>query len=131
MFAQPWNAARRSSDTVSSANRIASQPLGSVASRPLRIPIAIWPLGIREQEQGPPGSYGHSAIVASCRKGSSGEWQNRPYLPLRTLLLLAEYAFYCLHVDRARPRSRASAQPANRRKKPRAARASLDGDAHC
>ena len=53
-------------------------------------PIASWPTGIREQEQGPPGSYGDSAIVVVWNEGSSAEWQKSPYLPLRTPLLLPD-----------------------------------------
>jgi len=47
---------------------------------------------IREQEQGPPGSYGDSAIGSAWREGSSREWQKSPYLPLRPPLLLPEHA---------------------------------------
>ena len=68
-------------------------PLGhSGSDRELanRDPIASWPLGIREQERGPAGSYGDSAIVAVWNEGSSAEWQKSPYLPLRTPLLLPD-----------------------------------------
>src|ERR1043166_6685193 len=49
---------------------------------PLRIrSVASRPLRILEQEQGPPGSYGDSAIVSAWPEGWSGHWQNRHIFP--------------------------------------------------
>ena len=107
---------------------------GRVASRPLRILVAEQAPQDPGQEQGPPGSYGETAI-AGCR-AEAGAMAVSPYRPLRTLLLLPDACLArrgtMLHRDAfaARATQPRRLSRSRRTEERLATRAPLDGDAH-